>query len=199
MGKISTMNPMSFDSGPGIRVEVQLSNEDDENGIELTPNELVDRIRKFRPYFGPDGGGVTFKGNIFEQAKFIEDTCHICHKAGINTCIETTGNDYIDDTNILNYVDIVIININGLPLYNYDNLDIEYLMNTNKLVNKLNEQNLKTWIKQIIKKDLNNSIDYIYALKKYVNMYDNIENIQIFSDDVSEEKINEFYEILKEV
>ncbi len=196
MGKIESINPMCFDSGPGIRVEVILSSE---SGIELSSNELVDRIRKFRPYFGPDGGGVTFKGSIFEQTSFLIDTCQLCHKAGINTCIETTGNDYNESIDLLDYIDIVILNINSLPLYNYNNVDLQYLMNTDKLVNKLNEKNSIMWIKQIIKKDINDKEDYIYALKKYIKMYDNIENVILLSDDVESKIIDNFYELIKEV
>ena len=59
-GCINSINPMAMDCGPGIRVLVDI--EQKEDGIELTPNEMVDRIRKFRPYFGPDNGGVTFTG-----------------------------------------------------------------------------------------------------------------------------------------
>ena len=168
-GNILSIDPMNLNSGPGIRVEIYLS-EDAE--LTMTPIETVNRIRKFRPYFGPDGGGVTFKGkDIFKYADYLKETCLICHKAGINTCIETDGLDYNNDLELLNYT----------------------------LMNHLNEKNINIWIKQAIQKDINDSCKYFEILKKYLNRYDNIKDIEIIGNDISNDKLNSFQRILKEV
>lgn len=196
-GHILSIDPMSLNSGPGIRVEIYISQNAE---LTMTPMETVNRIRKFRPYFGPDGGGVTFKGKeIFKYATYLKETCLICHKAGINTCIETDGLDYNDDLELLNYTDLFIINISSLPLYNYNNLSIEQLMNVDKLMNHLSEKKINIWVKQIIKKDINDSDEYIELLKKYLGRYDNIKDIEIIGDDISNDKLSSFQRILKEV
>lgn len=196
-GNILSIDPMNLNSGPGIRVEIYLS-EDAE--LTMTPLETVNRIRKFRPYFGPDGGGVTFKGkDIFKYADYLKETCLICHKAGINTCIETDGLEYNNNLELLNYTDLFIINIISLPLYNYNDLTIEQLMNIDKLMNHLNEKNINIWIKQAIQKDINDSCEYFEILKKYLGRYDNIKDIEIIGNDISNDKLNSFQRILKEV
>ena len=198
MVKIYSMNPMSFDSGPGIRVEVVLC-DDNEEGIELSPKALVDRIRKFRPYFGPDDGGVTFKGvNIFNYSDYLEETCIICHKSGISTCIETNGIDYVDNMRLLNYIDFVILKIESLPLYNYNNLSIDNMMNTSNLINDINNKKINVFVKQFIENGINDTIDYIIALKKYVAMYD-LKNVELISDSLDENKLIELKEVLNEV
>lgn len=196
-GHILSIDPMSLNSGPGIRVEIYIS----ENAeLTMTPMETVNRIRKFRPYFGPDSGGVTFKGKeIFKYATYLKETCLTCHKAGINTCIETDGLDYNDDLELLNYTDLFIINISSLPLYNYNNLSIEQLMNVDKLMNHLNEKKINIWIKQVIQKGINDSCEYFKILKKYLDRYDNIKDIEIIGDNISGDKLNSFQRILKEV
>ncbi len=196
-GNILSINPMSFSSGPGIRVEICL---DASAELTLTPKETVDRIRKFRPYFGPDGGGVTFKGkDIFKYAIYLNETILICHKAGINTCIETDGLNYSESLELLNWIDLVIIDISSLPLYNYHNLSMEQLMNVDRLINQLSEKRKNVWIKQVIKKGLNDSCEYIELLKKYLGRYNNIGNIEIIGDDISYDKLDSFRRILKEV
>ena len=124
MINIKEINPITENNGPGIRVEVILTKE---NGIELTPNELVDRIRKFRPYIELNGGGVTFIGDICNIEE-LSSTCMICHKAGINTCIELDNykNEY---DLILKYIDIVIID------------KIEYI---EEIINKFNNIKIYT-------------------------------------------------------
>lgn len=197
MGKILSINPMSFTSGPGIRVEVILSNTDE--GMELTPNELVDRIRKFRPYFGPNGGGVTFKGeNIFLQSDYISEVCHICHKAGINTCIMTTGNKYNNDENILKYLDLVIIKIESIPLYNYNNITEEEFIKIDSFINKINEKNIPLWINQEIKKNINDNIKYIKLLKKFIRMYQNVQQVDIIGN-IDNESLDELKKVINEV
>lgn len=197
MGKILSINPMSFNSGPGIRVEVVMS--DSEEGIELTPNQLVDRIRKFRPYFEVNGGGVTFKGkNIFLQSDYISEVCHICHKAGIMTCMMTTGNNYNNDENILNYLDLVILKIESLPLYNYSNLTTEEFMNITNFLNKINQKNIPLWINQEIKKNINDNIKYIKLLKNFVKIYQNVQQIDIMGN-IDNEYLDELKKVIDEV
>lgn len=133
MINLEEINPLTFDNGPGIRVKVVLSN----NGsILLTPNELVDRIRKFRPYIELDNGGVTFTG-IISDIEALFSTCSICHKAGINTCIELTN--YSDEYDIiLKYIDAVILNnFDYIDIIHsrYNNIQI-YVRDNNNLVRK---------------------------------------------------------------
>lgn len=196
-GYIESIEPMSFDNGPGIRVDIRLDNQ---ANIKLTPKETVDRIRKFRPYFGPDGGGVTITGeDIFKQREFLKETFKICHKAGINTCIKTNGIDYIEDIELFKNIDLVLLEIISLPLYNYNNLSDKKLMNIHRFINKLNEQQIDVWVKQIIKKDVNNTEEYMHHLKKYIMMYDNIKDIELIADGITEEELENFKRILKEV
>lgn len=196
-GHVLSIDPMSLTSGPGLRVEIYL---DESAELTLTPKETVDRIRKFRPYFGPDGGGVTFKGtNIFKYADYLKETMFICHKAGINTCIETDGLDYTDNKQLLDVIDLVIININSLPLFNYNNLSIEQLMKVDRLINHLSEKKKNIWIKQVIRKELNDSFEYMEHLRKYLNRYDNISNIELVNYDITDDRLDSFKRILKEV
>lgn len=196
-GHVLSIDPMSLTSGPGLRVEIYL---DESAELTLTPKETVDRIRKFRPYFGPDGGGVTFKGtNIFKYADYLKETMFICHKAGINTCIETDGLDYTDNKQLLDVIDLTIININSLPLFNYNKLSIEQLMKVDRLINHLSEKKKNIWIKQVIRKELNDSFEYMEHLKKYLNRYDNISNIELVNYDITDDRLDSFKRILKEV
>lgn len=194
-GRVLNIDPMNNDSGPGYRVLITLDNNSE---LEMSAKDTVDRIRKFRPYIGPEGGGVTFKGDLFSQGKYLEETCHICHKAGFTTCIITDGCNYKYNSELLNQIDLVILDIGSLPLYNYNEYSTEKLMDINKFVNHLNEIKKPLWIKQVISKDLNDNEKYILALKKFIRMFDNIYDIELLSDNVSNEDMNEFKRILSE-
>ena len=95
-------------------------------------------------------------------------------------------------------IDFVILNIESLPLYNYTNISMDNMMNTNKFINDIIERNINIRIKQIIKKGINDNIEYIQALKKFINMY-GIIDIDLTSHDVEEDRLFELRRILKEV
>ena len=121
MGIIKNIDPMKNISGLGIRVEIELS----DGGYELSVTDLVNRVRKFRPYIELNNGGVLFKGDINNQIVFVYECCSLCKKAGINTCVELKYNQYIDRL-YLKYIDSIILDINELPLYNNIDKYIEY-------------------------------------------------------------------------
>lgn len=177
---IESINPMSFDSGPGIRVEVILSKE---SGILLTVNELVNRIRKFRPYFGVDGGGVTFKGDVFLDYDYLYNICRLCNKSGINVCIETNGLLYNSDLDIFKYLDLVILSIESLPLLNYNNNSVDELMNVDKFITDCEFNDVNIFIKQEIFKNINDTRLYIELLKKYLSKFNNIIDINLYTKD----------------
>ena len=76
-GRIHSIETMGLVDGPGIRVVVFMQgcalrcqychnpdtwSDKGEDNLELTPEELVNRIVRFRSYFERSGGGVTFSG-----------------------------------------------------------------------------------------------------------------------------------------
>lgn len=194
--KISNIDPMSFQDGPGIRTVVELN---DNGEVELTPEETIDRVRKLRPFIGPDGGGLTITGSIFDNTDYIIETCHIAHKAGFNTCLRTSFLDYQNVENLFNYIDLVIVDIKSLPLYNYNDLTTEELMNVHKCMNDLNEIKKDVWIKQEIIKNKNDSFEYISKFKKFIGMFDNISDVELISVDLDDTEMDKVIEILNGV
>ena len=53
----------------------------------LSPQELVNRLCRFKPYYG-DEGGVTFSGGEpLLQKEFLQEVLPLCRQAGIHTCL----------------------------------------------------------------------------------------------------------------
>ena len=194
--KIVNIDPMSFTDGPGIRTVIELGNMGE---IELNSEETIERVRKLRPFIGPDGGGITITGSIFNNINYVIETCHIAHKAGFNTCIRTSFSDYKASEDLFKHIDLVIVDINGIPLYNYGELTDEELMNIHKAMNDLNEISKDVWIKQKIIKDKNDSFEYISKFKKFIRMFDNISDVELISVDLSDEEMDKVIEVLNGV
>ena len=133
-GYIHSIETMGLVDGPNIRVVIFMQgcslrcafchNPDTWKSIsklKMSANEVVDEIRKYRPYIEM-GGGVTFSGGEpLLQSKFLLDMLKLCKKAGIHTCIDTSGTGYSKKylNEILKYTDLVILDIKAIDSKNY--------------------------------------------------------------------------------
>lgn len=105
-GYIHSIESMGLVDGPGIRTVVFFQgcrlrcrychNPDTwamRSGKEqiFTPEQLVNKLLRFKPYFG-DNGGVTFSGGEpLLQKDFLCEVLRLCKHAGIHTCIDTAA------------------------------------------------------------------------------------------------------------
>ena len=62
-----------------------------EGGQEITPEEIVEKAKRYKSYFGKKGG-ITFSGGEpLLQSEFVYETFVLCKDNGINTCLDTSG------------------------------------------------------------------------------------------------------------
>lgn len=193
-GYIHSIETMGLVDGPGIRIIIFLQgcalrcsfchNPDTWNtksSIRMTSKEIVDEIRKYRSYIEL-GGGVTFSGGepLF-QSEFLLETLKLCKKAGIHTCIDTSGTGYnkkyLDE--ILKYTDLVILDVKALDSESYKNITSKNIDMFNYFKERLILNNNKIWIRQVIIPGINDNEEYIYKLKEYIKEFKNIEKIEL--------------------
>ena len=126
MAKILSIDPFNNDVGPGIRIVIDFSYNDE--GFNINHIDLLNEIRRYRHYIEMDNGGVTFKGNIIENIDFLIDLCNLCHKSNIKTCIEIKTSDFNYIKKILYLLDFIVLNIDSNNIY-----DIVNLLNEKKI------------------------------------------------------------------
>lgn len=67
------------------------------SGREMSPRELFDKIRRFKPYF-KNGGGVTFSGGEpLLNAETINELRGMLESEGIGYCLDTSGSVPLTD------------------------------------------------------------------------------------------------------
>lgn len=194
IGYIHSIETMGLVDGPGIRVVVFLQGcplrcifchnpetWNKERNKKMTSKEIVDEVRKYRPYIEKDGG-VTFSGGepLF-QSEFLLEMLKMCKKAGIHTCIDTSGTgydkDYLED--ILKYTDLVILDIKAIENKMYKEITGKSMEEFNYFIDKLIKNNNKLWLRQVIIPGINDREEYILNLKKYIKKFKNIEKIEL--------------------
>ena len=193
-GFIHSIETMGLVDGPGIRIVIFMQgcplrclfchNPETWNkisGNKMTSKEIVDEVRKYRPYIEKDGG-VTFSGGEpLLQSEYLLEMLKMCKKAGIHTCIDTSGTGYdkkyLDE--ILKYTDLVILDIKAINEIDYKKMTGKDMSVFEFFLERLLENKNKIWLRQVIVPNINDNKEYILKLKKYIKKFKNVEKVEL--------------------
>ena len=189
-GSIKKIETLGLVDGPGIRTVVFLS------GCKLrckychnpemwkmdepnyTPQQLVDRIIRNKPYFKRNNGGVTFSGGEpLLQSKFLIEVCKLLKKEDIHIALDTSGVGNGNYDELLSYIDLVLLDIKHTNISKYKELTSHEIDEVEKFINVLNNSNVPVWIRQVIVPGLMDNDEYLYSLKEYLKKIKNIKKI----------------------
>ena len=189
-GSIKKIETLGLVDGPGIRTVVFLS------GCKLrckychnpemwkmdepnyTPQELVSRIIRNKPYFKRNNGGVTFSGGEpLLQSKFLLEVCKLLKKEDIHITLDTSGVGNGDYEELLSYIDLVLLDIKHPNPIEYKELTGQTIEESETFIKYLNESNVPVWIRQVIVPGLMDNDEYLYSLKEHLKKIRNIEKI----------------------
>ena len=188
-GNINSIESFGLVDGPGIRTVIFL------NGCNLrckychnpemwyktdnliTPEKLVKKVRRFKPYY-KDTGGVTFSGGEpLLQQDFIIETSKLLKKESINIAIDTSGVGFGNYKDLLDLTDLVILDIKHTDKEEYFKLTGQNIDKVENFIKELNNSNKKVWIRQVIIPDLTDNEEYITSLVEYLKKIKNIERV----------------------
>ncbi|MCL2366826.1 MAG: glycyl-radical enzyme activating protein [Oscillospiraceae bacterium] len=85
-------------------------------GTDYTVDEIMQRVKREKPFFNKSGGGITISGGeCLYQPEFVRALLKCCKAEGIHTAVDTTGLvkwDIIES--ILPYTDLFLYDIKGI-------------------------------------------------------------------------------------
>ena len=187
-GSIDSIETFGLVDGPGIRTVVFL------NGCSLrckfchnpetwkikelnyTSEEIVEKVKRSKPYF-KNGGGVTFSGGEpLIQYEFLLNTCKLLKKEDIHIALDTAGIGMGEYTELFQNIDMVLLDIKHIDREGYQEITgTDKFLNFMEFVKELNKTNLEVWIRQVIVPGINDNSDYIKNLSTFIK--DNINNV----------------------
>lgn len=192
-GKIHSIESMGLVDGPGIRTVVFFQgcslrclychNPDTWNtsgGKEYTPEELLKKILRFKPYFDKSNGGVTFSGGeVLLQPEFLIEILKLCKQNGIHTTIDTAGYGYGQYENILKYVDLVLLDVKQFDDNSYKKLTGKDKKGLDEFIEACNENDVKLWIRHVVVPGMTDTKAHMDDLAKIVKSIKNVEKIEL--------------------
>ena len=192
--KVHSFESLGTVDGPGIRYVIFLQgchlrckycqNRDTwdmNSGTYKSLDEMINQIKRYKPYFKSSNGGVTVTGGEpLLQVKFLIELFRNLKKLGIHTCIDTSGmvNLTEDIKRLLKLTDLVLLDIKHInsekckELTGHDNKkELEF-------ARYLSQHNIPMWIRQVIVPGITDSEKDITDLKEFVKKLKNVEKIE---------------------
>lgn len=194
-GYIHSFQSMGTLDGPGVRFVVFMQgcnlrckcchNPDTWQfnvGQTYTAEQVVKRVVRFKDYFSSDGGITVSGGEPLMQAGFVRELFDLCHKEGINTCLDTSGSVINDDVReLLKVTDRVLLDIKYTDDVLYkENVGCSY--NTVlEFLKILNDMNVTTTLRQVIIPALNDNEENISALRELRDNHNCVDKVELLA------------------
>ena len=189
-GSIDSIETLGLVDGPGIRTVVFM------NGCKLrclychnpemwqikdynmTVDELVSKILKYKPYY-KNNGGVTFSGGEpLLQSEYLLEVCKELKKHDIHIALDTAGVGTYDEE-LLDYIDLIIFDVKAVNKDDYYKLTAEKMEESLEFLNKCQEKDKKLWIRQVIVPGINDTEENIFNLKEFISKLKNVEKVEL--------------------
>lgn len=192
-GRIHSIESMGLVDGPGIRTVVFFQgcalrcrychNPDtwaENEGKEYTPEELVKKIARFKPYFIQNGGGVTFSGgDPLRQPEFLLEVLKLCKAKEIHTCLDTAGYGFSDYDEILKYTDLVLFDVKHFTREGYKNVTRRDIDKSLEFLEAMKRNNTKMWIRHVVVPGLTDGEEHIKAFKEFIKDIPSVEKVEL--------------------
>jgi pyruvate formate lyase activating enzyme len=192
-GRIHSFQSLGTADGPGVRAVVFMQgcplrcacchNPDTwsfDGGTEVSAEEIFAKIKRLKNYFGKTGGVTVSGGEPLMQPEFIKELFTLCKNDGITTAIDTSGcvlNDNIKE--VLKLTDTVLLDYKFITNELYKTKVGCEKIKVDEFLDYLNSQNIDTWIRQVIIKDLNNTESSVKVLKELQEKFSCIKKIEL--------------------
>lgn len=192
-GRIHSFQSLGTLDGPGVRFVVFMQgcnlrcgcchNPDTwacGTGTAYAPEDVVKRVVRFKEYFGEAGGITVSGGEPLLQAEFVAELFRLCHGAGINTCLDTSGSIMNDAVRaLLDETDRVLLDIK------YTNED-DYRAHVGcgmaapmAFLEELNARRIPVTLRQVIIPTLNDTAENVLALREIAAHHPCVDKVEL--------------------
>ena len=192
-GRIHSIQSMGTLDGPGVRFVIftqgcplrckcchNPDTWDTDGGKVYTADELVRRAINFKEYFGADGGVTVSGGEPLVQSEFGTELFEMCHREGINTCLDTSGCVLNSEVKaLLEHTDRVLLDLKYTADADYREYVGCGIAAPLEFLNYLDAKGIPTTLRQVIIPTVNDSEEQVRELGKIANLHSNVDKVEL--------------------
>ncbi|MDH6514138.1 pyruvate formate lyase activating enzyme [Streptomyces sp. SAI-208] len=151
------------------------------DGRQVTVDEVMAEIEKYRPFLTTSGGGVTITGGeALLQPAFTGALLRRCKEAGLHTAIDTSGflgaratDELLADT------DLVLLDIKSFDIATYRRLTGGDLAPTLAFATRLNRLGVPMWIRYVLVPGWTDDPEAVDGLAEFVAGLDAVDRVDV--------------------
>lgn len=194
-GRIHSLESFGAADGPGVRYVVFLKgcnmrckychNPDSwahEEFSEMEVSELMNKILRYKSYWGKDGGITVSGGEPLLQSEFVTELFKAAKKENINTALDTSGEPFTREEpmfssykELLEYTDLVLLDIKEINDERHIKLTGKSNKNTLTMAEYLAGINKPVWIRHVLVPGYTDFDEDLEALGNYIRT--NLKNV----------------------
>lgn len=195
-GYINSIQSLGAVDGPGVRFVVFLQGcplrciychnpetwDISKAAQSFTPEQLLEKVLRYKSYFGSKGGITLSGGEVLLQIEFATEMFRLCKEHGIHTALDTSGigcEDSIKLNSLLEYTDLVICDVKFTTEEAYKNYTGGSLQKVLNFLDLVEEKTIPVWIRQVIVPNLNDDEKSMEELNSLIAKYSNIEKVEL--------------------
>ena len=192
-GRVHSFQSLGTVDGPGVRFVVfaqgcplrcacchNPDTWDMAGGKEYTPRQIVDRVLRYREYFGEEGGITVSGGEPLMQAEFVAEIFALCKAEGINTCLDTSGVRLDGQVReLLKLTDRVLLDVKYVSDEDYKAYVGCGIQPVLSFLEYLDKEGIPTTVRQVIIPSLNSSEDKVRELVSLLKPYSCIQKLEL--------------------
>ena len=198
--KIHSFQSLGTVDGPGVRAVVFLQGcplrcicchnpdtWDFSAGNDIQITDLMEKIRRCRPYWGKDGGVTVSGGEPLLQIEFVTELFRLLKENGVHTCVDTSGITFrANDSECVNkheellkYTDLVLLDIKHIDDEAHKTLTKQSNQNTLAFARFLSERGKRIWIRHVLVPTLTDDDEALKRLRGFIDTLDTVEKVEV--------------------
>ena len=198
-GRIHSFESFGTVDGPGIRFVVFLQgcplrcqychNPDTwgAGGTEYSVEDVVNRVVRYRNYFGETGGVTVTGGEPLLQIDFVTELFTALKAKGINTCVDTSGITFRADNqavvdkhkNLLEVADLFLLDIKHIDDEACKKLTGQSNQNTLAFAKFLSDNNQPMWIRQVLVPGITDGEESLQRTRAFIDRLNTVERVEV--------------------
>ena len=192
-GRIHSFQSLGTVDGPGVRSVIFMQGcplrcvcchnpdtWDFDAGEETGVDALINKILRYKTYYGNNGGITVSGGEPLMQTEFLTDLFKKLKNYGIHTALDTSGCVLNDDVKeLLEHTDIVLLDFkytNAEDYFQYTKMEMSQVQEFLEYLQKINK---KTWLRYVVIPNLNDGKEDVARLFELKNQYSCVEKIEL--------------------
>jgi pyruvate formate lyase activating enzyme len=149
-------------------------------GTEISLEDLVAKIERYRSYIQKDGGVTVSGGEALLQWDFVSRLFQALQEKGYHTALDTSGAGDLDGARkVLANTDLVIADLKFTDPQLYKRYCHGDLQQVYDFLALTAQMQIPLWIRQVIVPGLNDTPESVLALKAIASTYPNLKKIEL--------------------